>query len=221
VAQYALDRSKLLVSAARPRWQEVLTQLNNAMTEWVDSVPKHRVLGVHFCNFYGKVNVHFLIVQWTPHIEDPLSANQSATLYITYYLIQIIIYRPFLPPSLRSASNTPPHSSMPIPCIAICVNASKSCSRILKTQICRGLSNIPSLICSAHMCAAILLMNFWDLKWQERNQLKCDAFEDIKAPLALSMAELLDNVAVFIEALELVQPRWRNAEMYLSAITSP
>ncbi|KAF8844397.1 hypothetical protein BDN67DRAFT_1008235 [Paxillus ammoniavirescens] len=190
---YAFDRSKLLVSAARPRWQEVLTQLNNAMTEWVDSVPKH--------------------LQWTPHIEDPLSANQSATLYITYYLIQIIIYRPFLPPSLRSASNMPPHSSMPIPCIAICVNASKSCSRILKTQIYRGLSNIPSLICSAHMCAAILLMNFWDLKWQERNQLKCDAFEDIKSPLALSMAELLDDVAVFIEALELVQPRWRNAEI--------
>ncbi|KIK97752.1 hypothetical protein PAXRUDRAFT_135686 [Paxillus rubicundulus Ve08.2h10] len=197
---YPLDRSKLLVSAARPRWQEVLTQLNNAMTEWVDSVPKH--------------------LQWTPHIGDPLLANQSATLYITYYLIQIIIYRPFLPSSLRSVSNTPPHSSMPIPCIAICVNASKSCSRILKTQICRGLSNIPSLICSAHMCAAILLMNFWDLKWQERNQLKCDAFEDIKSPLALSMAELLEDVAVFIEALELVQPRWRNAEMYLKDLSS-
>ncbi|KAF9227310.1 hypothetical protein BS17DRAFT_775262 [Gyrodon lividus] len=197
---YALDRSKLLVSAARPRWQEVLTQLNNAMTEWVDSVPKH--------------------LQWTPHIEDPLFANQSATLYITYYLIQIIIYRPFLPPSLRSASNTPPHSSMPVPCIAICVNASKCCSRILKIQLSRGLSNIPSLICAAHMCAAILLMHFWDLKWQERNQLRCDALEDIKSPLALAMAELLEDVAVFIEALQLVRPRWRNAEMYLKDLGS-
>jgi hypothetical protein len=197
---YALDRSKLLLSAARPQWQEVLTHLNNAMSEWVDSIPRH--------------------LQWTPHIEDPLFANQSATLYITYYLIQIIIYRPFLPPSLRSASNTYPHSNIPIPCIAICVNAGKCCSRILKIQVARGLSNIPSLICSAHMCAAILLMNFWDLKWQERNQLQCDSLEDIKSPLALAMAELLDDVAVFIEALELVRPRWRNADMYLKNLST-
>ncbi|KAF9241629.1 fungal-specific transcription factor domain-containing protein [Melanogaster broomeanus] len=197
---YALDRSKLLVSAARPRWQEVLVQLNNAMTEWVDSIPSH--------------------LQWSPHPEDPLFANQSATLYITYYLIQIIIYRPFLPPSLRSATNTYPHSNMPIPSIAICVNAARCCSRILKAQITRGLSNTPSLICSAHMCAAILLMNYWDLKWQERHQLQCDDLEDIKSPLTLAMAELLEDVSVFIEALELVRPRWRNAEMYLSAITS-
>ncbi|KAH0827908.1 hypothetical protein J3R83DRAFT_3537 [Lanmaoa asiatica] len=197
---YALDRSKLLSSAARPRWQEVLAQLNHAMTEWIDSVPKH--------------------LHWSPHIEDPLFSNQSATLYITYYLTQIIIYRPFLPTSLQSAMNITPHSNMPIPCIAICVNAGKCVSRILKAQISRGYSNIPSLILCSHVCAAILLMNFWDLKWQERNQMKCDAFEDIKSPLALAMAELLEEVSVFIEALEAVKPRWRNAEMYLNDLSS-
>ncbi|KAH7888654.1 fungal-specific transcription factor domain-containing protein [Phlebopus sp. FC_14] len=197
---YALDRSKLLLSAARPRWQEVLTQLNNAMIEWVDSVPPH--------------------LQWAPHIEDQLFANQSATLYITYYLIQIIIYRPFLPPSLRSPANMYPHSSMPVPCIAICVNAAKCCSRILKSQVQRGLSNIPSLICSAHMCAAVLLMNFWDLKWQERNHIQSSPLEDVKSPLALAMAEVLEDVAVFFEALELVKPRWRNAEMYLKELST-
>lgn len=217
LGKYALDRPKLPFSAARPRWQEILAQLNHALTEWVDSVPKHcerdslQALGL---------NVNFLTVQWSPHIEDPLFSNQSTTLYLFYYLIQIVIYRPFGPPSLQSVMNIIPHSNMPIPCIAICVNAGKCVSRILKAQMSRGYSNTPAIILSSHVCAAILLMNFWDLKWQERKQIRCDAFEDIKYPLASAMAELLEEVSVFIGALEAVKPRWRSAEIYLSALIS-
>lgn len=197
---YALDRSKLLVSATRPRLQDVLTELNKALLEWVDSVPAH--------------------LRWSPSMTDPLFANQAATLYITYYLVQVIIYRPFLPPSLRSVSHLVPRSKMPIPCIALCVNAARCCSHILQTQMNRGISNIYSVICSAHMCAAILLMNYWDLKWQERNLVKASAGEDIKSPLAAQMAEVLRHVSVFIRALELVKPRWRNAEMYLNDLST-
>ncbi|KAG2111269.1 fungal-specific transcription factor domain-containing protein [Suillus discolor] len=197
---YALDRSKLLVSAARPRWHEVLNHLSAAMNEWVDSVPPH--------------------LQWSPHMEDPFFANQSVTLYTTYYLIHILIYRPFLPGSLRSLSNAAPHANMPVPCIAICVNAGKSCAKILRAQIQRGISNIPTLICGSHMCAAILLMNFWDLKWQERNQLQSGGVEDVKPTLAVAMAELLEDVSFFIQVLEHLKPRWRNAEMYLKDLST-
>lgn len=148
-------------------------------------------------------------------MENPLFANQSTTLYITYYLVQIIIYRPFLPPSLRSGSNIAPHSKMPIPCIAICVNAARCCARILNIQLKRGISNFYSLICSAHMCAAILLMNYWDLKWQERNLAKHTAGEDVKSPLTVQMDEVLQDVYIFISALKIVRPRWRNADLYL------
>lgn len=197
---YALDRSKLLVSAARPRWQEVLNHLSAAMTEWVDSVPPH--------------------LQWSPHMEDPYFANQSVTLYTSYYLIHILIYRPFLPGSLRSLSNSPPHANMPVPCIAVCINAGKSCAKILRSQIQQGISNIPTLICGSHMCAAILLMHFWDLKWQERKQLQSGGMEDVKPTLAVAMAELLEDVSFFIKVLEHVKPRWRNAEMYLKDLST-
>ncbi|KAG2146394.1 fungal-specific transcription factor domain-containing protein [Suillus bovinus] len=196
---YALDRSKLLVSAARPRWHEVLNHLSAAMNEWVDSVPPH--------------------LQWSPHMEDSFFANQSVTLYITYYLIHILIYRPFLPGSLGSLSNAVPHANMPVPCIAICVNAGKSCAKILRAQIQRGISNIPTLICGSHMCAAILLMNFWDLKWQERNQLQ-SGMEDVKPTFAIAMAELLEDVSFFIQVLEHLKPRWRNADMYLKDLST-
>ncbi|OAX39998.1 hypothetical protein K503DRAFT_715433 [Rhizopogon vinicolor AM-OR11-026] len=197
---YALDRSKLLVSAARPRWQEVLNHLSAAMSEWVESVPPH--------------------LQWSPHMEDPHFANQSVTLYTTYYLIHILIYRPFLPGSLRSLSNAPPHTNMPVPCIAVCVNAGKSCAKILRSQIQQGISNIPTLICGSHMCAAILLMNFWDLKWQERRQLQSGGMEDVKPTLAPAMAELLEDVSFFVKVLKHVRPRWRNAEMYLKDLST-
>lgn len=196
---YALDRSKL-INAIRPRLQDVLTELNKALLEWVDSVPAH--------------------LRWSPLMDDPLFANQAATLYITYYLVQVIIYRPFLPPSLRSASNFVPRSKMPIPCIALCVNAARCCSDILQIQMGRGISNIYSVICSAHMCAAVLLMNYWDLRWQERNLIKACAGEDIKSPLAMQMAEVLRHAGVFIRALELVKPRWRNAEIYLNDLST-
>lgn len=197
---YPLDRSKLLVSAARPRWHEVLNRLSTAMTEWVDSVPPH--------------------LQWSPHIEDPLFANQSVTLYTTYYLIHILIYRPFLPGSLRSLSNAPPHANMPVPCIGVCVTAGKSCAKILRAQIQRGISNIPTLICGSHMCAAILLSNFWDLKWQERTQIQSGGMEDVKPTFAVAMAELLEDISFFIQVLEHLKPRWRNAEMYLKNLTA-
>ncbi|KIM69740.1 hypothetical protein SCLCIDRAFT_19528 [Scleroderma citrinum Foug A] len=195
---YALDRSKLLISMTRPQLQDVLTELNKALLEWINSVPPH--------------------LHWSPSMENPLFANQAATLYITYYLVQIIIYRPFLPPSLRSVSNRPPPSKMPVPCIAICVNAARCCSRILQIQVNRGISNIYSLICAAHMCAAILLMNYWDLKWQERNLTHSSAGEDVKSPLAVQMLQLLQEAKGFIRALELVRPRWRNAEIYLHVV---
>lgn len=153
-------------------------------------------------------------------MKDPYFANQSVTLYTTYYLIHILIYRPFLPGSLRSLSNAPPHTNMPVPCVAVCVNAGKSCAKILRSQIQQGISNIPTLICGSHMCAAILLMNFWDLKWQERRQLQSGGVEDVKPMLAPAMAELLDDVSFFVKVLKHVRPRWRNAEMYLYVIRS-
>ena len=63
-------------------------------------------------------------------------------------------------------------------------------------------------------------MNFWYLKWQEHNQMRRDGFKDTKSLPSLAVAELLEEVSVFIEALEAVKPRWRSAEMHLSALTA-
>ena len=202
----------------RPQLQDVLTELNKALLEWINSVPPHRALLLAICDPFLGALMLASPVHWSPSMEDPLFANQAATLYISYYLVQIIIYRPFLPPSLRSVGDRPPQSKMPIPCIAICVNAARCCSRILHAQVDRGISNIYSLICAAHMCAAILLMKYWDLKWQERNLMNNSASKDVKPSLAVQMVQVLQETNGFIRALELVRLRWRNADIYLHVV---
>ena len=48
------------------------------------------------------------VVRWRPDMEDRTFATQAATLYTTYHLVQILIYRPFsqmaayLPPDGRA-----------------------------------------------------------------------------------------------------------------------
>ncbi|EIW83333.1 hypothetical protein CONPUDRAFT_102063 [Coniophora puteana RWD-64-598 SS2] len=191
--QYVLDRSKLS-EASRPRWREVLTQLNNALGDWASQVPEH--------------------LKWTNNPTNELFANQSTLLYTTYYVIQIVIYRPFLPAHLNSSLNKPPHTSMPIPSIAICVNAARCCARIMRQQLSRGMNNTYNLFTTAHVGAAILLMHYWDMKWQERNRIKASS-EDVKSPYTILMGELLDDINVFTGALEMVKNKWRIADLYL------
>lgn len=84
----------------------------------------------------------------------------------------------------------------------------------------RGYSNVPTLILASHICAAILLVNFWHLKWRERNQMRRDGLENTKSFLSLAITGLLEEISVFIEALKTVKPRWRSAELYLSVLTA-
>lgn len=70
-----------------------------------------------------------LQVRWDPHREDLLFFNQSATLYATYYHLQIMIHRPFIA-SPRRATPSP----LTFPSLAICTNAARTTCHILDVQ---------------------------------------------------------------------------------------
>lgn len=70
----------------------------------------------------------------------------------------------------------------------------------------RGISNVPNLISVAHISAALLLINVWDLKGKE-----CAGVEDMKPPVAQSIDLLLDDINVFLDALEWAQHRFEVA----------
>ncbi|KAF7973714.1 hypothetical protein HWV62_14402 [Athelia sp. TMB] len=195
-----LNRSKDNLGGPQgPAWQEELVmQMNNAMTGWVDSVPEH--------------------LRWTPGMEDLVFSTQAATLYTSYYLVQILIYKPFIQRPLagkahRSRSNAV--SNFPFPAATICVKAAESCARILDSQMKRGLGFVPSCIAVSHNCGAILAAEIWYLKCQERAYTA--QFEDVKPPSS-TIDALLADLAVFVKALRAVESTWEIAHIFLEQL---
>ena len=73
----------------------------------------------------------FFLVRWDPHREHEVFFNQSVSLYVMYYNLQILIHKPFIP----SPRNTSP---VTFPSLAICTNAARSVSHIVDIQRQRG-----------------------------------------------------------------------------------
>ncbi|KAF9256488.1 hypothetical protein L218DRAFT_966338 [Marasmius fiardii PR-910] len=131
---YSINKSKILLGLAGPQWeQRIVTELDSALNQWVDSVPEH--------------------LRWDPTRQNDLFFNQSAALFTEYYFLQILIHRPFIPSPKRP-------SPLSFPSLAICTNAARSCSHIADTQRQRNgimFFNIGAVFSSG----IILLLNIW------------------------------------------------------------
>lgn len=67
--------------------------------------------------------------------------NQSASLYATYYHLQIIVHRPFIPSPRKP-------TALSFPSLAICTNAARSCIHVLDVQFQRmGRPLVNSMVC--------------------------------------------------------------------------
>ncbi|GJE89783.1 Zn(II)2Cys6 transcription factor [Phanerochaete sordida] len=135
---YSTKKAKVLSGRTGPEWeQQIITDLDSALNQWMDSVPDH--------------------LRWDPHKEDLAFLKQSSFLYSSYYGTQINIHRQFIPL---------PHkpSKLAFPSLAICTNAARSTIHVLDTQFRRsGLSpflNMAGLFSSG----IVLLMNIWGSK---------------------------------------------------------
>ncbi|KAJ6593970.1 fungal-specific transcription factor domain-containing protein [Mycena capillaripes] len=186
---YAVHNPRALLGRiAKVRTDEVIAQLTLALQDWLRSVPEH--------------------LRWSNHIKDEEFSNQSASLYTTYYLAEMLMYRAFIPPVQSASSPVPPvpHISGSFPALAFCINAARSSARIVQVQVARGWANIPILIAVSQLSAAILTLGVWEYKARQEQEF----IEDVKPPLAQTIATLMDDIGVFIGALESVQSRWEN-----------
>ena len=132
---------------------------------------------------------------------DQVFSDQAATLYTSYYLMQVMIYRPFTsygPNSKERRKESYPN--FPFPASTICINAAKACARIINMQMRRDFSNVTNLI-SASYLPAMLLMDAW--KTDTKNRVQSDTTKE-------SMS-ILDAISVLIEALDFAALRWDSA----------
>ncbi|KAJ7894534.1 fungal-specific transcription factor domain-containing protein [Mycena leptocephala] len=113
-----------------------VAELDSGLNAWVDSIPSH--------------------LRWNPNLEG-VFLDQSTSLYVTYYHVQVLIYRPFIP----SPGETPAANSV-LPSLAICANSARSCGHVMDVQSRRnGALNQPHAISALFDCAVILLLNVW------------------------------------------------------------
>ncbi|EKM75560.1 hypothetical protein AGABI1DRAFT_79697 [Agaricus bisporus var. burnettii JB137-S8] len=117
--------------------QQIIAELDSAMNNWMDSVPQH--------------------LRWNPTCENQLFFEQSAVLHATYYHVQILIHRPFIP----SPRNRP---QVTFPSLAICTNAARSCCHVLESLSRRCNLPLPDLMSTTFIVAVILLLNIWSGK---------------------------------------------------------
>ncbi|KAF8800208.1 hypothetical protein BYT27DRAFT_7227519 [Phlegmacium glaucopus] len=132
---YPIRRPNNKIMTFPPRSeQQIISQLDSAMNNWMDKVPCH--------------------LRWNPNCENTLFLKQSAALHATYYQLQIFIHRPFIP----SPRNPFPAT---FPSLAICTNAARSCSHVLEAFARRSFFPLASLQMTAFTAAVILLLNMW------------------------------------------------------------
>ena len=159
-------------------------------------------------------------LRWSPDIEDDLFSNQSATLYTTYYLLLILVYRPFsttsafLPqpnqdvPTNNPASGITPSKPFPFPADSIIASAAQSAIRIVEVQTGKGLSNIPNMLAVAQISAVTRLMGMHAAATSSAGPL------DMKARLK-EREKALGDVEKCIKCLEMAESRWIMARKFL------
>ncbi|KZT53528.1 hypothetical protein CALCODRAFT_50026 [Calocera cornea HHB12733] len=132
---YSINKSKVLLGFVGSRWeQHIVAELDSALNKWIDSVPAH--------------------LKWDPNVEDSLWFDQSATLFSSYYQLQILIHRPFIPSPRRP-------SPLSFPSLAICSNAARSSAHICEHVRRRSARILPGVIVAAFTSGIVLLINVW------------------------------------------------------------
>jgi hypothetical protein len=139
--QYSINKSKVLLGFVGQEWeQRIVSELNSALNQWVDSVPDHRA---HYIVSPPANFAYLRTVRWDPAREDLIFFDQSALLWAAYYQLQIMIHRPFI----RTGPD-PTGAPGGFPALAICTNAARACARVVDTHKARMDQIVPSQIVS-------------------------------------------------------------------------
>ncbi|KAI0733190.1 fungal-specific transcription factor domain-containing protein [Fomitopsis betulina] len=190
---YAIGRFKQPLGLVGPRWKEqVIERLNSALLEWIESLPPH--------------------LRWSPEVEDDVFASQSAMLYLSYYIVQITIYKPFLSlsrPHVSGEQAPPEGSEGSRAALAICTNAARAGTRILEVLLLRGIPRHTVVVHFAFVFAGVLLVNLWAQIAKEADQRGQGSVNDLDG--AARLEEHSRDLFSLLSMLSSMRPRWELA----------
>ncbi|KAI0081014.1 hypothetical protein K474DRAFT_1672279 [Panus rudis PR-1116 ss-1] len=171
---YSINKSRILQGRTDPAWkEEVVIKLDAALNDWIRSIPEH--------------------LRWNPERTDQRKAlflNQSAHLYASYSLVQILIHRQFIPPLCKSSPQS-------FPSHTICTNAARSTARVLSVPFLKYnsvlLFSLNPIVCSM----VVLSLNVWEAR---KNG----------SPTGNNPEEM-EHIGVLLAMLKQLEKRWFNA----------
>ncbi|KZT07891.1 uncharacterized protein LAESUDRAFT_724358 [Laetiporus sulphureus 93-53] len=147
---YSITKSKTVFGFVGQQWeQHIVAEIDSSLNKWIDSVPDH--------------------LRWDPQRENITFLNQSATLYASYYMLQVLVHRPFIPSPRKP-------SALSFPSLAICTNAARSCTHVLDIQYKRTGTPLHINMVAYFMSGIVLLHNIWGGK---QSGLTVDANEEM------------------------------------------
>ncbi|KAJ7859690.1 fungal-specific transcription factor domain-containing protein, partial [Mycena leptocephala] len=152
---YTLKRSKKRGAEAEQWNHQVVAELEQ--NNWIDSLPDH--------------------LRWDPHRENFIFSQQSASLYASYYHVQIQIHRPFIPAPGRSSPFWFLICYQAYPSLAVCANSARSCSHVMEVQARRGILPLAHVKMALFDSSVILLLIVWSGK---QNGMTIDASKEIR-----------------------------------------
>ncbi|TFK22788.1 hypothetical protein FA15DRAFT_643581 [Coprinopsis marcescibilis] len=158
--------------AVRPKEHEseqergqILTGIETAMNSWEHSVPLH--LRPH------------------KHHKDRIFLHQSASLWITFHYVQMLVHRPYISRrNMRSAS------------LETCTRAARLCSRVMESQPAGGYYLMPAVqMYALSMASLFLLIEVWRKERSHVNVEQSDELRDIHRCINLMQAQERRNAA--------------------------
>lgn len=152
---------------------------------------------------------------------DPVFDGQSSLMYLIYYTVQIIVYRPFSTrPSDFCLAQNLHHSepdSLAAKALRVSTSAARSIVRVIKAQKTAGIVATAAELYTSYYAAGQLLLRIWDLKAQKKAQKEkqdednflvylVDDFQN--GSLTKEIDELVADVYSVMDLYEGAQARW-------------
>ncbi|KAJ6540579.1 fungal-specific transcription factor domain-containing protein [Mycena capillaripes] len=166
---YGLNKTRALFMT--DAWEETaVAELDSALNDWRDRVPEH--------------------LRWESTRQDSVFFDQSVALHCSYYHLQILIHRPFIPMLRKSAPTA-------LPSLAICTSAARAITGMVDVQS-RRKGNVPVFINlpPVFIAGIILLLNVLSGK---RTRLVPDSNREMA------------NVHKCMKVARLCEHRWQSA----------
>ncbi|KAK0207604.1 fungal-specific transcription factor domain-containing protein [Armillaria fumosa] len=122
--------------------QNMVVTLDSELNSWIDQLPDH--------------------LKWDPQNTSGIFLCQSALLYSTYYWIQMLVHRPFMP-RIRGSGKGKTNANFPS--LAICTNAARACCHMAEVFCKRGgFPGMPNILSTTYQSAVVLLLHIWSGK---------------------------------------------------------